>query len=276
MSEHMSDATFAKVFAGTLAGMVALTIFLLARAYAVGGDAGSKESDVAIEANNAETLARTTPVGTMAVGEASQQVASAAPAEVMSGEQVYQTACVVCHGAGIAGAPKFGDAAAWAPRVAQDIEVLYEHALNGFNAMPAKGGNAGLSDDAVKSAVDYMIGRDGGGQEAVTTPAQGSDESTSTTQVQENKTAMATAATDHSAGETVYTASCSVCHTAGVAGAPKLGDAAAWEPRITQGTEVLYAHALTGFKAMPPKGGNVSLSDEDVKSVVDFMLSTVQ
>lgn len=276
MSEHMSDATFGKVFAGTLAGMVALTIFLIALAHAVGGDAGSKASDVAINANNAETLARTLPVGSVAVGEMPQQVASAAPAESMSGEQVYQTACVVCHGAGIAGAPKFGDAAAWEPRIAQGVEILYEHALNGFNAMPAKGGNAGLSDDAVKSAVDYMTSGDGGGQGAATTTAEGTDASTNESQGEENNTEMAAAAADHSAGEAVYNASCSVCHTAGVAGAPKPGDAAAWEPRIAQGTEVLYTHALNGFNAMPPKGGNLSLSDDEVKGVVNFMLSTVQ
>ena len=276
MSEHMSDATFGKVFAGTLAGMVALTISLIVLAYAVGGDAGSKASDVAINANNAETLARTTPVGSVEVGDMSQQVASTAPAEEMSGEQVYQTACVVCHGAGIAGAPKYGDAAAWEPRIAQGIEILYGHALNGLNAMPAKGGNAGLSDDAVKSAVDYMIGREASGQETATTTGADTDASTTATQAEESNTEMAAVAADHSSGEAVYNASCSVCHTAGVAGAPKLSDAAAWEPRIAQGTEVLYTHALNGFNAMPPKGGNMSLSDDDVKGVVNYMLSTVQ
>jgi cytochrome c5 len=138
--------------------------------------------------------------------------------------------------------------------------------------MPAKGGNTSLSDDAVKSAVDYMIGREAGGQKA--TAAEGAGESTTATQAEEDNTEMVAA--DHSAGEAVYNASCSVCHAAGVAGAPKLGDAAAWEPRIAQGTEVLYTHALNGFNAMPPKGGNVSLSDDDVKGVVIFMLSTVQ
>jgi cytochrome c5 len=72
------------------------------------------------------------------------------------GKATYDTTCHVCHGAGVAGAPKFGDKAAWAPRIKQGKAALYNSALKGKGAMPAKGGNAALSDDAVKAAVDYM------------------------------------------------------------------------------------------------------------------------
>jgi cytochrome c5 len=69
----------------------------------------------------------------------------------------------VCHGAGIAGAPKFGDKAAWAPRIAQGSDTLHTHALKGFQGkagmMPAKGGNAALADADVKAAVDYMVSK---------------------------------------------------------------------------------------------------------------------
>jgi cytochrome c5 len=71
----------------------------------------------------------------------------------------------------------------------------------------------------------------------------------------------------------IYTASCAACHTTGAAGAPKLGDSAAWSPRIKAGNEALYNSALKGKNAMPPKGGNASLSDADVKAVVDYMVS---
>ena len=71
----------------------------------------------------------------------------------------------------------------------------------------------------------------------------------------------------------IYTSSCAACHTTGVAGAPKLGDKTAWAPRIKAGTESLYTSALKGKNAMPPKGGNASLSDPDVKAVVDYMIS---
>ena len=76
--------------------------------------------------------------------------------------------------------------------------------------------------------------------------------------------------------QAVYSASCSACHASGAAGAPKLGDKQAWAPRIKSGSEVLYKSAIKGKKAMPPKGGNVSLSNEDVKAVVDYMVSKAE
>ena len=76
--------------------------------------------------------------------------------------------------------------------------------------------------------------------------------------------------------QTIYSASCSACHASGAAGAPKLGDKQAWAPRIKSGSEVLYNSAIKGKKAMPPKGGNVSLSNEDVKAVVDYMVSKAE
>ena len=77
------------------------------------------------------------------------------------GKATYTQACAACHAAGVAGAPKFGDKAAWQARIAQGNDTLYKHALQGFKGkagfMPAKGGRADLSDDAVKAAVDYMV-----------------------------------------------------------------------------------------------------------------------
>ena len=76
--------------------------------------------------------------------------------------------------------------------------------------------------------------------------------------------------------QAIYSASCSACHASGAAGAPKLGDKQAWAPRIKSGSGALYDSAIKGKKAMPPKGGNVSLSNEDVKAVVDYMVSKVE
>jgi cytochrome c5 len=77
-------------------------------------------------------------------------------------------------------------------------------------------------------------------------------------------------------GQTVYTSTCAMCHAAGVAGAPKPGDKAEWQPRIAQGKDTLYTHALKGFTGkkgtMPPKGGNTSVPDADVKAAVDYMV----
>lgn len=83
--------------------------------------------------------------------------AMAAPAA--NGEKIYTANCASCHGAGVLGAPKFGDKAAWAPRIKQGKEVVYTHALNGFKMMPPKGGNPALKDDEVKAAIDFMVGK---------------------------------------------------------------------------------------------------------------------
>ena len=86
---------------------------------------------------------------------------AAGTAPAAGGEGVFNGACVACHGAGIAGAPKSGDKAAWAPRIAQGKPTLYEHAIKGYQGkagvMPAKGGNSALADADVKAAVDYMV-----------------------------------------------------------------------------------------------------------------------
>jgi cytochrome c5 len=74
-----------------------------------------------------------------------------------AGKKTFEAVCTVCHGTGVAGAPKFRDKAAWAPRIAQGKDKLYQSALHGKNAMPAKGGNAALPDADVKAAVDYMV-----------------------------------------------------------------------------------------------------------------------
>jgi len=82
-------------------------------------------------------------------------------ATIMSGPQVYNSACIACHGTGVAGAPMIGDAEAWGPRIALGMDTLNEHAVNGFTGsqgfMPAKGGRLDLSDDEVHAAIQYMV-----------------------------------------------------------------------------------------------------------------------
>lgn len=98
---------------------------------------------------------------------ASAPAASGAPAasaaagggDLALGEKVYNANCVSCHGAGVLGAPKFGDKAMWGPRIAQGKDTLYTHALNGFKMMPPRGGNAALKDEEVKAAIDYMVSK---------------------------------------------------------------------------------------------------------------------
>jgi cytochrome c5 len=77
-------------------------------------------------------------------------------------------------------------------------------------------------------------------------------------------------------GKEVYNANCAMCHAAGVANAPKLGDKAAWGPRVATGKDALVKSALGGKNAMPAKGGNAKLGDDDVKAAVEFMLDAVK
>ncbi|HZP93323.1 MAG TPA: c-type cytochrome [Burkholderiales bacterium] len=86
------------------------------------------------------------------------------------------------------------------------------------------------------------------------------------------QTAAAAAKPAAGSGENTFKTVCSACHGTGVLGAPKLGDRAAWKPRIAQGMATLHEHALKGIRAMPPKGGAVSLPDADVQAAVDYMV----
>ena len=99
---------------------------------------------------------------------AAPEVTAAAPAPVEPavaandvGKRVYGNVCSMCHAVGAAGAPKPGDKADWAPRIAQGMDVLYQHSIEGFTGakgmMPARGGSTTLSDDEVKASVDYMV-----------------------------------------------------------------------------------------------------------------------
>jgi len=96
----------------------------------------------------------------MKIAAPSASAAPAAAAAPTTGEELYKSTCSACHGQGIGGAPKFGDHAAWAPRMAEGKAMLYRHALEGFTGkngmMPAKGGRPDLSDDLIKKAVDHM------------------------------------------------------------------------------------------------------------------------
>ena len=92
------------------------------------------------------------------VAEVNMGAAGPAGKVLKTGEEVYKSTCMACHGAGVANAPKFGDKKAWAMHLMHGTEHVYENALKGKGAMPPKGGNLTLSDAEVKAAVDYMLG----------------------------------------------------------------------------------------------------------------------
>ena len=187
-----------------------------------------------------------------------------------SGEEVVKGTCAACHQTGVAGAPKIGDKAAWGPRIKQGLPTLVASAEKGKGGMPPKGGNSSLSDDEVARAVVFMANQAGAKfkEPAPKAPAQ---------KPQAVAAAPGAAAAKPAAGaadgKQVFDSTCTACHSTGVAGAPKLGDKAAWAPRIKQGMDTLLQSALKGKGAMPPKGGNASLSDADVRAAIEFMVS---
>ena len=161
----MSDREFLKLFSGLIGALVALTVVLLILANVV----GSKNANIRSQVDKQVVAERIKPIGEVAVGQAPEpqgggmSIIATANAADDKGKQVYDTTCMACHAAGVAGAPKFGDKAAWKARVAQGKPKLYDHALKGFQGkvgvMPPKGGNTALPDADVKAAVDYMVSK---------------------------------------------------------------------------------------------------------------------
>jgi len=212
--------------------------------------------------------------------------AAATAADAPDGKAIYQATCAACHASGAAGAPKLGDAATWAPRFQAGIDGLYRSAIAGKGSMPGKGGNAGLSEQAVQAAVNFMVlqvdlkpaaaaAKPPETRAAATVPAKAAAPAPPAAAAPVAAAASAAAPPEPAAGKglSVYQASCSACHGTGAAGAPKLGDTAAWAPRIKAGLPALYNSALKGKAAMPAKGGNPALADADVKAAVDYLVA---
>ncbi len=168
----MNDRAFLKSFAGLIVALVALTVVLFVVAQIIGGKP-SKTIESTVDAK--AVAERIKPVGELTVGAAQvAKLATASSNPVMDaiipaanaadenhGKKIYDATCMACHAAGVAGAPKLGDKAAWAPRIAQGADTLHTHAIKGFQGkagmMPPKGGNMGAKDEDVKAAVDYMV-----------------------------------------------------------------------------------------------------------------------
>ena len=262
-----------------LAFAVPIAIIALVTQLVTGRMKDAHESD-------ARVLDRIKAVSTVALADTS------APKGVLTGEQVFEQVCKTCHEAGIAGAPKVGDKAAWSARIAQGEKTVLQHAIAGFQGktgvMPAKGGNADLTDVEVERAVVFMANKVGANwkEPAASAAVQLASAAPLATAAAAPATGAAGAAAAPAAaagkpdGKKIFTDTCSVCHGQGIAGAPKFGDKALWAPRVAQGVDVLYQHALNGFQGkgglMPPKGGNTSLSDAEVKAAVDYMVAAAK
>ena len=251
---------------------------------------------------------RIAPVGAVTVKDVAN------PASWKTGEQVYAAQCGACHTGGLAGAPKLGDAAAWASRITQGYDVLLTSALQGKNAMSAQGGGD-FSDMEIGRAVVYMANQGGA---SFAEPAASADTIAApapvpavepvaaaptpvavsaaapvvaaavvavapvaapvvaapakVTPAKAAPAAVPPAVAAANAPPALYGQFCAVCHDAGIAGAPKVGDKAAWAPRLAQGIDGLTASAIKGKGAMPPRGGSQA-SDADIKALVTYMVN---
>ncbi|WP_096668757.1 c-type cytochrome [Polaromonas sp. AET17H-212] len=209
-----------------------------------------------------------------------------------AGNEVYAAQCAACHATGAAGAPKFGDAAAWAPRIKTGFEALWNSALKGKNAMGPQGGGD-FDDVEIGKAVVHMANAVGAKfaepQKAAATADAGAAAAPAAPAAPVAAPAVAAApaapvvvaaaapaaAAKAGTGEALYKQACIACHASGVAGAPKFGDKAAWAPRIQTGLDMLTASVIKGKNAMPPKGGS-SASDADIRAAVEYMVSAAK
>ena len=220
--------------------------------------------------DDASILSRIAPFGVVKIA------APSGPKGNLTGEQVYGQVCKTCHEGGIAGAHKLGDKAAWGKVIAQGEKLTVQHAIAGIRAMPPRGGNADLTDAEVQRAVAFMVNQAGASwKEAPAAAAPAAAKAAATPAAA--PAAVASAAPAKADGKKAYDTACVACHGMGIAGAPKLGDKAAWSARIAQGTNVLHDHAIKGFQGkagvMPAKGGAASMPDADVKAAVDYMVA---
>ena len=245
---------------------------------------------------------RLLPVGHVEVKDATDL------ASLLGGEQVYKGQCATCHAAGLLGAPKFGDAAAWAPRIKAGYEALLNSALGGKGQMPPQGGGD-YTDFEIGRAVVYMANKGGAGFAEPSAPAVAAAASEPDKAVAMSSAAPMTAPALETAAKekpsnvvgavsvdpattvaaapaalntesaaappALYKQACAVCHAQGVAGAPKFADKAAWAPRIPLGIDQLTAIAIKGIGAMPPRGGTTA-SDAEIKTVVTYMVDAAK
>ncbi len=262
--------------------IVLLANYVTAQKKPAAGSDGMSEQAVA---------ARLQKIGSVEIKDVSD------PASMKAGSAVYAAQCAACHAAGVANAPKLGDAAAWAPRIKTGYEALLTSALKGKGAMGAQGGGD-FSDYEIGRAVVHMANQAGGTlpepkfvapagtaaaapaaspapapTAAAATPAAAA---TVATAAVATAVAAAPAAAKADAVPALYTSICSACHIAGVANAPKLGDKAAWAPRLAAGVDGLTASVIKGKGAMPPKGGAAAASDAEIQAVVSYMLASVK
>ncbi|MEW6512478.1 MAG: c-type cytochrome [Pseudomonadota bacterium] len=220
---------------------------LIAVAPAMALAMGSRPQNAEDEAVNARILP-------LAKVKLAPPAATGTTAGSRSGEELYKAVCGACHEAGVAGAPKTGDKAAWAPRIGVGLDVLTKTALSGKGAMPPKGGSDATPEELTRAIV-FMANQSGANFKE---PAAGAKP----------------AASDRNPEE-IARATCHKCHETGDQGAPKLSDKAAWTQRASKGLDAVTKTVIRGHGNMPARGGLADLTDDELKQVIAFLLKEV-
>ncbi|NMK47218.1 c-type cytochrome [Achromobacter sp. Bel] len=300
IEEHASPIKTPKQLVVTivLSFVIPIAIIILLVNMVVSGTKVGAGSDTLTEEAVTKRIA---PVAGFALVDAN------APKVFKTGEQVFAAVCTACHTAGIAGAPKMGDNAAWAPFIKSGYDTMLNVALHGKGGMPAKGGNPTLSDYEVARAVVYMANKSGASlpepaapaeegakKEADAAPAAAPAPAAAAPAAAAPAVAAAPAAAApaaaapaaapaapqaaavNPAGEKLYKSVCFACHATGVANAPKFGDKAAWDPYIKTGMDAMVKVAMQGKPPMPPKGGAANASEDDIRAAVQYMVDAAK
>ncbi|GAB7125741.1 c-type cytochrome [Silvimonas sp. JCM 19000] len=244
-----SNASGVKSIVGLLVAAligVPLFIFMVVKLFTAGSGVDLGLSTMTNEAISA----RLQPVGV-------SKIVDSAPPGSRTGKMVFEAVCIACHGAGLAGSPKFGDAGMWGPRIAKGFDTLIDHALHGFNAMPARGGAADLTDDEVKRAVAYMANA-GGAKFVAPEPAAGAGG----------------AVDPETKGKEVFESTCKACHGTGLLGAPTFGDKGQWAAKLNgkDPNAVIENVLKNGNGQMPVKGG-YSGTDDEFRAAAHYMIN---
>jgi len=171
-----------------------------------------------------------------------------------AGKGIYETQCAGCHAAGAGGAPRFGDASAWSPILKQGTDTIYDHAIHGFNGMPAKGACISCTDPEIKQAVDYIL-----------SAVAGKEASAGATPVSVKPLTLED-------GKRIYTDNCSACHASGFNHAPIPGDTAAFSKAAEAGFLNTYLDVVTGRAGHPVRGACPTCSDAELKAAVKYMM----
>jgi cytochrome c5 len=264
-TEHSSPIKTPKqlIIVVVLAFIVPVLLIVMLAQLAVGG----KKSAEPTAASEEAVARRIKPAGEVVVA------AAGGAQQVRDGKTVVESACAACHTSGALNAPKIGDKAAWAKLTSRGLETLTASAIKGVRQMPARGGNPDVQDVEIARAIVYMANQSGASWKEPAAPAAPAvAPAAAAAPVAVAAAAPAAGGGDAAKGKSVYESSCAACHAAGVAGAPKPGDKAAWAPRLKTGKDALYAAVIKGKGAMPPKGGNMSLADADIKAAVDYLM----